>query len=83
MPMKKTPAAILKVQRLKDQGANGSPAYEFTTKIARVKEVRPMVCNFFNSVTHWCNPSKAPPLDPLNYGTPRRYFLGDTGCNPT
>ena len=64
MPMKNTQTLISKVQRLKDQGANGSPAYEFTTKIARVKEARPMLCNFFNSVTHWCNPSKAPPTYP-------------------
>jgi len=33
----------------------------------------------------WGSPivALAPPFDPLNYGTPRRYFLGDTGCNPT
>lgn len=33
----------------------------------------------------WCSPvvALAPPLDPLKYGTPRKYFLGDTGCNPT
>jgi len=52
---------ISSVERLRDQGSNGSPAYEFTTKIAVIKQARPMVCNFFNSVTHWCNPSKAPP----------------------
>jgi hypothetical protein len=33
----------------------------------------------------WGSPivALAPPLDPLKYGTPRKYFLGDTGCNPT
>lgn len=25
----------------------------------------------------------APPLDPLKYGTPKKLFLGDTGCHPS
>lgn len=52
---------ISSVERLKDQGSNGSIAYEFTTQIAVIKQARPMVCNFFQTVTHWCNPAKAPP----------------------
>ena len=128
MPMKNTPAPISKVQRLKDQGSNGSPSYEFSTKIARAKDKmsieklaaddhwKKIVAHVWSSSyllrssgahyrlavrvlskvilrtssdwtgqTVWGSPivALAPPLDPLNYGTPRRYFLGDTGCNPT
>jgi hypothetical protein len=33
-------------------------------------------------VTNWSNPSKAPPNDPLKYGTPQRYyFIGDQEWN--
>jgi len=128
MPLKNTPAPISKVQRLKDQGSNGSPAYEFSTKIARAKDKmsieklaaadhwKKIVAHVWSSSyllrssgAHyrlaqrvlsktilrtssdwtgqpvWGSPivALAPPLNPLNYGTPRRYFLGDTGCNPT
>ena len=34
-------------------------------------------------VTKLCDPSKAPPTDPLKYVTPQRYdFMGDVGWNP-
>lgn len=83
MPTKNTRAPISKVQRLKDQGANGSPAYEFATKIARAKDQMAVgtvkVGVTSRRVSDWCNPSKAPPHDPLKFGTPMRYFIGDAG----
>ena len=73
MPTKNTRAPISKVQRLKDQGANGSPAYEFATKIARAKDKLAIgtvtVGNTSRPVSQWCNPSKAPPP---NFITQRR-----------
>lgn len=56
---------ITKVQRRKDQGSNGSPAHEFSTKIARAKDRMAVgtvyVGVFSRRVSDWCNPSKAPP----------------------
>ena len=128
MPTKNTRAPISKVQRLKDQGANGSPAYEFSTKIARAKDKMsieklaaddhwkkivahvwsssyllrdsgahyrlalrmrskgiPRTSSNWTGQNVWGSPvvALAPPLNPLKYGTPRRYFIGDAGWNPT
>jgi len=56
---------IKRVERLKDQGSNGSTAYEFSTKIAIKKSERVIgtviVGNTSRRVSEWCNPSKAPP----------------------
>lgn len=56
---------IRKVQRLKDQGSNGSSAYEFSTKIAMKKSENAIgtviVGNTPRRCSQWCNPSKAPP----------------------
>jgi len=56
---------ITKVQSLRDQGSNGSPAYEFSTKIAPKKMNNAIgtviVGNTPRRVSQWCNPSKAPP----------------------
>ena len=52
---------IKRVERLKDQGSGGSLSYEFSTVIAIMKMVMPSVGTNNRSVTHWCNPSKAPP----------------------
>lgn len=63
---------IKSVQRLKDQGTNGSPEYEFSTKIAPKKcedmsassanEIGTVIVgNTARRVSEWCNPSKAPP----------------------
>ena len=64
---------IKKVQRLVEQGSNGSPAYEFATKIARAKDRMAIgtvvVGNTPRRVSQWCNPSKAPPP---NFITQRR-----------
>ena len=54
--------SIKKVERLKDQGSNGSPAYEFATKISKIKSVIVVRIGSTNrTITHWCNPPLAPP----------------------
>ena len=57
--------SIKKVERLKDQGSNGSLAYEFATKIAPKKSERSIgtviVGSTCRRVSEWCNPSNAPP----------------------
>lgn len=59
-------SVIRKVERLKDQGSNGSTAYEFSTKIAIEKSEcvigTVIVGNTSRRVSEWCNPSNAPPL---------------------
>jgi hypothetical protein len=56
---------ISSVERLKDQGSNGSIAYEWATKIARAKDRLSIgtviVGTTSRRVSEWCNPSKAPP----------------------
>lgn len=82
---------IARVQKLKEQGPRGSIAYQKATSIAKAyikKAYRKPIVGISGDgpkggVSSWLNPSKAPPLDPLKYGTPRRLFLGDTGCNPS
>ena len=64
--------SIKRVERLKDQGPHGSPAYEFSTKIALKNEHSVgtvIVGNTSRRVSEWCNPSNAPPP---NFVTQRR-----------
>ena len=84
---------IKKVQRLKDQGPHGSPAYEFATKIARAKDELAMETVMVGNTSvpyksacryvKYKKPPLGPPLDPLKYGTPRRLLLGDAACSPS
>jgi hypothetical protein len=64
---------------IKNSGAHYRKALRLLNKVV-LKAASDWVGDFV-----WGSPiiALAPPLDPLNYGTPTRYFLGDTGCNPT
>ena len=39
----------------------------------------------WTGINVWASPivALAPPHDPLKYGTPKRYFIGDAGWNPS
>lgn len=78
--------SIKKIERLRDQGSNGSPSYERATKIAKAFTASHITVDGSTQnrrASDWCDPHQAPPYFPLKYGTPVRYFIGDAGCNPS
>ena len=64
--------SIKKIERLRDQGSNGSPAYERATKIAKAFMSSCITVDGSTQnrrASNWCDPHQAPPP---NFITQRR-----------
>jgi hypothetical protein len=62
-------------------GSGGAHFRRFAKVLSKMLRV-PFAGYLNRRVSEWSNSSNGPPLYPLKYGTPRRYFIGDAGWNP-